>query len=259
MAAGKVGGIGANIASPEDFLYENAQLSCNVIRAAARTGVQKLLYLGSSCIYPQNAPQPMKEESLLTGPLEATSEAYALGKLIGLKLCEAYQKHQGKRFISAIPANLYGPGERYDAEKSHVVPALLGKFHEAKRAGSPCVRIWGSGTAKREFLYVDDLAEALVLLMNSYEGPGPVNVGTGREHTILELAALVREVVGYEGDIQTDPSKPDGVARKALDSSRITALGWRARTSLKEGLIQTDRRDRWPGRAMLPAACESGS
>lgn len=239
LAAAKVGGIHANNAYQADFLYENLLISANVIRSAADTGVEKLLFLGSSCIYPKLAPQPIQEFSLLTGPLEPTNEGYAIAKIAGLKLCEMYQRQYKKRFISAMPTNLYGIGDNFHPENSHVIPGMMRRFHEAKIARRPSVSIWGSGRPRREFLFADDLAEALIVLMDKYEDTQTINVGSGVDSTILELAAVMRDVVGFEGEIELDSTKPDGTPRKILDVSRIQALGWTPRTSLREGLAQT--------------------
>lgn len=237
MSAAKVGGIVANNTFPADFLYDNLMIAANVIRAAADHGTQKLLFLGSSCIYPKLAPQPLDENSLLTGPLESTNEAYAIAKIAGLKLCEHYKKQYGKNFISAMPTNLYGPGDNYHPTNSHVIPGLLRRFHEAKIAKAPSVKVWGTGKVKREFLYVEDLAEALVLLMDKYQDPTLVNVGTGEDCTILELAETIKKVVGYQGDIQFDPNQPDGTPRKLMNVEKIHRLtGWKAKTSLLSGL-----------------------
>ncbi|HET9983731.1 MAG TPA: GDP-L-fucose synthase [Longimicrobiales bacterium] len=241
VAAARVGGILANATQPADFLRDNLAIALNVIDAAHRHGVRKLLFLGSSCIYPRLAPQPIREASLLTGPLEPTNEAYAIAKIAGLKLCEAYARQHGARFISAMPTNLYGPSDNFDLQTSHVLPALIRKFHEARRLAEPEVVVWGTGTPRREFLHVDDLADALVFLMRHYESPEPINVGVGRDISIAELAGLVCDVVGYEGRIALDPSKPDGTPRKLLDVSRLTALGWAARIPLRQGIEQTYR------------------
>lgn len=241
LAAAKVGGILFNQKYQADFLYENLVISTNVMYAAAHNEVKKLLYLGSSCIYPKLALQPIKEESLLTGPLEPTNEGYALAKIVGLKLCEKYFTQYGKRFISAMPTNLYGEGDNFHPEHSHVIPGMMRRFHEAKQKGLPAVTIWGTGTPKREFLYVDDLAEALYVLMERYEDYHTINVGTGEDCSILELAELMRETVGFQGDIRLDPTKPDGTPRKVLDVSRMRALGWKPSHSLKEGLKETYR------------------
>ncbi|MGE0617029.1 MAG: GDP-L-fucose synthase family protein, partial [Bacteriovoracia bacterium] len=211
----------------------------NVIHAAAEAGTEKLLFLGSSCIYPKLATQPLREDSLLTGPLEPTNEGYALAKIVGLKLCQMYQRQYKKRFISCMPTNLYGPNDNFHPDHSHVIPGMLRRFHEAKIQKRPEVVIWGTGTPKREFLYVDDLAEAIQLLLETYEGTDTINVGTGEDGTIRELAETVARVVGYEGKIVTDPSKPDGTPRKVLDVSRINGLGWKARHDLATGLRLT--------------------
>jgi GDP-L-fucose synthase len=241
LAAARVGGILANATHQADFLYENLAIAANVIRAAADHDTEKLLFLGSSCIYPRDAAQPMREEALLTGPLEATNEGYAIAKIAGLKLCEYYQRQYGKRFISAMPTNLYGPWDNFHPDQSHVIPGMMRRFHEAAAAEFPEVVVWGSGAPRREFLHVDDLADALYLLMQRYEEPGFVNVGTAEDCTIAELAGTMAEVVGYEGKIVFDRSKPDGTPRKLLDVSRIAALGWRARITLAEGLRGTYR------------------
>jgi GDP-L-fucose synthase len=236
LSAAKVGGILYNQNFQADFLYENVMIAANVIHAAAQSNVKKLLYLGSSCIYPKLAPQPIREESLLTGALEPTNEGYALAKIMGLKLCEKYHTQYDKRFISAMPTNLYGPHDNFHPSHSHVIPGMMRRFHEAKLQKLPEVVIWGTGTPKREFLYIEDLAEALFLLMQKYEGPQTINVGTGEDCTILELAEQMKHTVGYEGRIRLDPSKPDGTPRKVLDVSRIKSLGWQPKHSLKEGL-----------------------
>lgn len=239
LAAAKVGGILANDTYPVDFLRDNLAIQLNVLEAAHRHGVKKLLLLGSSCIYPKFAPQPMKEEYILTGELEPTNEPYAIAKIAGIKLCQAYRKQHGADFISVMPTNLYGPGDNFDLETSHVLPALIRKFHEARDQGAPSVTVWGTGTPRREFLHVDDLAGACVFLMENYSGGEPVNVGVGRDLSIGELAALVSEVVGYEGEISYDTSRPDGTPRKLLDVSTLEELGWRARIPLREGIEQT--------------------
>ncbi len=241
VAAAKVGGILFNQRFQADFLYENMTISANIIHAAAQHGVEKLLYLGSSCIYPKNCPQPIKEEYLLTGPLEQTNEGYALAKIAGLKLCEKFQQQYGKRFISAMPTNLYGPGDNFHPDHSHVIPGMMRRFHEAKLSNAPQVTIWGTGSPRREFLHVDDLAEALIMLMKKYEGPGTINVGTGEDCTIGELARLMKEVVGYPGDLVFDSTKPDGTPRKVLDIQRIRTLGWEPQISLAKGLESTYR------------------
>ena len=239
LAAAKVGGIRANDAYPADFLRDNLQIQTNVIDAAWRNGVKKLLFLGSSCIYPKLAPQPIKEESLLTGPLEPTNEWYAIAKIAGLKLCQAYRRQHGFDAIAAMPTNLYGPGDNFSLLDSHVLPALLRRFHEAKVNGAPEVVVWGSGTPRREFLHVDDLADALLFLMERYADESPVNVGWGEDLTIRELATMVARVVGYEGRLSFDTSKPDGTPRKLLDVNRLQGLGWRPTIRLEEGLRQT--------------------
>ena len=239
LAAARVGGIHANDTYPGDFIRENLQVQVNVLDAARRFGVEKLLFLGSSCIYPRDAPQPLKEESLLGGPLEATNRAYAVAKIAGVTMCQAYWRQYGCRFISAMPTNLYGPGDNFDLEGSHVLPALIRKFHEARVEGRPAVQVWGTGKPRREFMYVDDLADACVFLMRHYEEPDIVNVGVGEDISIAELAELVAGTVGYEGRIEFDPGRPDGTPRKLLDVSRLTSLGWRARTGLGEGLRRT--------------------
>ena len=236
LAAAKVGGILANDTYRGQFLFDNLMIEANVIEAARVTGVEKLLFLGSSCIYPKLAPQPLREESLLTGLLEPTNEPYAIAKIAGIKLCDAYRSQYGCNFISAMPTNLYGPNDNYDLATSHVLPALLRKFHEAKAAGRGYVELWGSGTPRREFLHVDDLAEACLFLMDAYDEPGFVNVGTGRDIEIRALAELIAEVVGFDGELRFDRSKPDGTPRKLMDVSKMTALGWTARIGLREGI-----------------------
>ncbi|OZI59599.1 GDP-L-fucose synthase [Bordetella genomosp. 11] len=239
LAAAKVGGILANQNHPVDFLYRNLMMECNVIRAAHAAGVRRLLFLGSSCIYPKLAPQPMREEVLLTGPLEPTNEAYAIAKIAGLKLCEAYNRQYGARYLCAMPTNLYGPNDNYDLENSHVLPALIRKFHEAREQGSPTVTIWGTGKPRREFLHVDDLARACVMLAESDRAEGVYNVGVGSDVSIAELAAMVAQVVGYHGELVYDTGKPDGTPRKLLDVSRIQALGWRPEMGLRQGIEST--------------------
>lgn len=241
LAAAKVGGILANATYPADFLRENLAIELNVIDAAYRHGVEKLLFLGSSCIYPKFAPQPMKEEYLLTGELEPTNEPYAIAKIAGIELCQSYRRQHDADFISVMPTNLYGPGDNFDLETSHVLPALIRKFHEAREQNEPEVEVWGTGLPRREFLHVDDLADACLFLMESYSDGRPINVGVGEDLSIAELASLVSEVVGYEGAISYDTSKPDGTPRKLLDVSRLTALGWRPKMPLREGLEQTYR------------------
>lgn len=236
LAAAKVGGILYNKNYQADFLYENLIITANVIHAAAQNDTKKLLCLGSSCIYPRRAKQPISEDELLTGPLEPTNEGYALAKIVGLKMCEKYQEQYGKHFISAMPTNLYGPEDNFHPDHSHVIPGMMRRFHEAKVKGLSEVVIWGTGTPKREFLHVDDLAEALFVLMESYEEPQTINVGTGEDITILELAETMKRVVGFEGAIKLDKSKPDGMPRKVLDVSRINALGWKPDYNLESGL-----------------------
>jgi GDP-L-fucose synthase len=236
LAAAKVGGIVANDSAPVEFLYENLAIAANVIHGAAEANTEKLLFLGSSCIYPRLAPQPIEEASLLSGPLEPTNEWYAIAKIAGLKLCQAYRRQHGYDFISAMPTNLYGPGDNFDLTSSHVVPALMRKAHEAKINDSDEVVIWGSGTPRREFLHVDDAADALVHLMRVYSGDSHVNVGSGSDLTILELATLIARIVGFTGRITTDPSKPDGTPRKLLDTTKLAALGWKPTISLEQGL-----------------------
>jgi GDP-L-fucose synthase len=239
LAAAKVGGILANSTYPAAFLYENLMIEANIIHAAHQVGMKKLVFLGSTCIYPKLAPQPIKEESLLTGPLEPTNEWYAIAKIAGIKLCQAYRLEHGDDFISAQPTNLYGPGDNYDLKGSHVVPALLRKAHEAKRSGAKEMVVWGSGTPLREFLHVDDLADAAVHLTKVYSGDVPLNIGSGAEVTIRALAELVCKVVGFKGALVFDASKPDGTPRKLTDTSRLKALGWNRARSLEEGLAQT--------------------
>ena len=239
LAAAKVGGILANNTYPAEFLYDNLMIEANVINAAYKHGTTKLLFLGSSCIYPKFAEQPIKEDSLLTGLLEPTNEAYAIAKIAGIKMCQAYHKQYGSRFISAMPTNMYGYGDNYHPENSHVLPALLRRFHEAKVDNKPEVKIWGSGKPLREFMFSDDLAEACVFLMEEYENPELINVGTGEEVSILELAKMIADVVGFKGTITFDSTKPDGTPRKLMDSSRLHSLGFRHKTSLREGLQKT--------------------
>ena len=238
LAAAKVGGIHANNSLPASFLYENLAIELNIIQAAHRFGVEKLLFLGSSCIYPRDAPQPMSEDVLLTGPLEATNQWYAIAKISGLMLCRAYRRQYGCDFISAMPTNLFGPGDNFHPEHSHVPAALLRRFHEAKEAKSPSVIVWGTGSPLREFLYVDDLADACVFLMKNYSEEEHVNVGTGKMISIAQFAETIRSVVDFEGGIEFDTSRPDGTARKVLDVSLLSALGWTAQTSLSDGLAR---------------------
>ena len=255
MAAAKVGGIVANNTLRADFIYDNLAIATNVIHAAHRAGVEKLLFLGSTCIYPRLAPQPMPEDSLLTGPLELTNEPYAIAKIAGVKLAEAYRDQYGADFISAMPTNLYGPGDNYHPEHSHVAAALIRRFHEAKARGAAEVAVWGTGTPRREFLFVDDLADACVFLMKHYSDRAIVNVGTGSDVTIAELARMIAQVVGYEGRIVQDTTRPDGTPRKLVDVMRLESLGWRARTSLSSGLklAYQDFCDRY-GRELAPQA-----
>ncbi|MEP7244007.1 MAG: GDP-L-fucose synthase [Gammaproteobacteria bacterium] len=239
LAAAKVGGIHANNSQPADFIRENLLVASNVIDAAWRNGARKLLFLGSSCIYPKLAPQPLREEYLLTGALEPTNEWYAIAKLAGLKMCQAYRRQHGFDAITALPTNLYGPGDNFDLETSHVLPALLRKIDTARATATGTVTLWGSGTPRREFLYVDDLADACVHLMQRYSGEAPINVGCGEDLTIRELAETIAGVVGYTGRFNFDSTRPDGTPRKVLDVSKLNAFGWRARTSLAEGLRTT--------------------
>ncbi|TAN57829.1 GDP-L-fucose synthase [Patescibacteria group bacterium] len=239
LAAAKVGGILANNTYPADFIYQNLQIQNNIIYNAHKYGVKKLLFLGSSCIYPKLAPQPIKEEYLLDGKLEPTNEAYAIAKIAGLKMCQYYKKQYGANFISCMPTNLYGPNDNFDLENSHVLPALIRKFYEAKRDNKNEIVIWGTGMPKREFLYVDDLADACVFLMNQYNEAEPINVGFGADVMISELAEKIKEIVGFTGNIVYDKSKPDGTPRKLLDVSKINHLGWKAQTALEDGLKKT--------------------
>ena len=238
LAAAKVGGILANDAFPADFLYENLAIETAVIGGAAAAGVKKLLFLGSACIYPKLAPQPIPEEALLTGPLEPTNEWYAIAKIAGLKLCQAYRRQHGSDFISAMPNNLYGPGDNYHLEHSHVPAGLIRRMDEARRAGAETVTVWGTGRPLREFLYVDDAADACVQLLKHYSGEGPINIGSGQEVSIAAFARLVAEAVGYEGELVFDPSRPDGTPRKLVDVSRLEALGWTSTTTLRDGLAK---------------------
>lgn len=236
LAAARVGGIVANNEYPADFIRDNLMIQTNVIDASYKTGVKKLLFLGSTCIYPKFAPQPLKEEYLLTGELEATNEPYAIAKIAGIKMCQSYNRQYGTIFISAMPTNLYGPHDNFDLKTSHVLPALIRKFHEAKVKGSPTVEVWGTGKPRREFLYVDDLADACLFLMNNYEGNDIVNIGIGKDISIGELAEKISKVVGYKGKIVFDTTKPDGTPRKLVDVTKINGLGWQASTSLDEGI-----------------------
>ena len=239
LAAAKVGGIWANSHYPADFIYSNLVIQNNVINCARKYGVKKLLFLGSSCIYPREAPQPIKEEYLLTGPLEPTNEAYAIAKIAGIKMCQAYNQQYGTDFISVMPTNLYGAHDNFDLKTSHVLPALIAKFHQAKTSGEPSVSVWGSGRPRRELLHVDDLADACVFLMRRYSSNEIVNIGWGEDVSIAELALLIKNVVGFEGDIVYDSSQPDGVLRKLLDIGKLTGLGWRPRIGLREGIEAT--------------------
>ena len=239
QAAAKVGGIMANSNYPAEFIYDNLMIQTNIIHNSWKYGVKKLLFLGSSCIYPRLAPQPMKEECLLTGELEPTNEAYAIAKITGIKTCQAYNSQYGTRYISVMPTNLYGPNDNFDLETSHVLPAMIRKFHDAKVKKSPEVVLWGTGSPRREFLHVDDLADACVFLMDSYDGEGIVNIGTGKDLTIRELAETVKEIVGYEGRVVWDNTKPDGTPRKLLDVSRLEHAGWRYSIELEEGIKNT--------------------
>ncbi len=239
FAAAKVGGIHANDTLPADFLYDNMALETNVIHGAHIAGVDRLVFLGSSCIYPKFAPQPIREDALLTGPLEPTNEWYAIAKIAGIKLCQAYRKQHGRRYISVMPCNLYGERDNFDLLLSHVMPALMRKFHEAKVSGASSVTVWGSGTPLREFLHVDDLARGVVFCMNHYDGYEHINCGAGTDVSIAELARLVKEAVGFNGDIVMDASKPDGTQRKLMDSSKIRALGWKPTIELAEGIAMT--------------------
>lgn len=239
LSAAKVGGIGANSIYPADFIYQNLMIATNIIHSAYKNDVKKLLFLGSSCIYPKLAEQPIKEESLLTGPLETTNDAYAIAKITGIKICQAYNKQYGTKYISVMPTNLYGINDNFDLETSHVFPALIRKFHEAKINNEPTVTIWGTGTPIREFLFVDDLAEACIYLMNTYEEDKIVNIGTGVGVTIKELAESIMQVVGYKGELVFDTSKPDGTPIKINDVSYLNSLGWKAKVSLLDGIKRT--------------------
>ena len=236
LAAAKVGGIMANSTYGAEFIYDNIMIQTNIIHNSYKNGVKKLLFLGSSCIYPKFAPQPMKEEYLLTGELEPTNEPYAIAKITGIKMCQAYNRQYGTNYISVMPTNLYGPNDNFDLETSHVLPAMIRKFHEAKVNNSPEVVLWGTGSPKREFLHVDDLADACIFLMNNYTDPGIVNIGTGEDLTIKELAEMIKDIVGFEGKITWDSSKPDGTPRKLLDVSRLNRLGWKVKIEFEEGI-----------------------
>jgi GDP-L-fucose synthase len=239
IAAAKVGGIMANNTYPADFIYENLVIETNLIHAAWKTGCEKLLFLGSSCIYPRLAAQPIREDSLLTGPLEPTNEWYAVAKIAGIKLCQAYRKQHGCDFISAMPTNLYGPGDNFDLNSSHVLPALIRKAHEAKLANAPSMEIWGTGSPRREFLHVDDLADACVMLLKTYSGEQHVNVGSGEDLTILEITGIVKDAVGFAGEIVCDTSKPDGTPRKLMSAAKLRAMGWTPSIPLDEGIKST--------------------
>ncbi|MCB9070715.1 MAG: GDP-L-fucose synthase [Calditrichae bacterium] len=239
LAAAKVGGILANNDYPADFIYDNLMIQSNIIHHSYRNGVKKLLFLGSSCIYPKFAPQPMKEEHLLDGKLEPTNEPYAIAKIAGIKTCQSYNRQYGTQFISVMPTNLYGPNDNFDLQSSHVLPALIRKFHEAKLAGKPAVEIWGTGSPKREFLHADDLADACVYLMQHYSDNDIVNIGVGEDIAIKDLALLIKDIVGFSGELTFDTSKPDGTPRKLLDVSKLNGLGWKAGISLRDGITQT--------------------
>ena len=241
VAAAKVGGIHANNTYAADFIYDNLMMEANLIHGSHVVGVDKLLFLGSTCIYPKLAPQPLKEEYLLTGPLEPTNEWYAVAKIGGIKLCQAYRQQHGDRFICAMPTNLYGPEDNFDRENSHVLPALMRKIHEAKAARKRSVSVWGSGKPQREFLHVDDCAEACVFLLENYDEEGIINIGVGSDITILQLVELLQSAIGYEGELEFDASKPDGTPRKLVDVTKINALGWRAKIDLKDGIAATYR------------------
>lgn len=241
LAAAKVGGIVANNEAPADFIYDNLQVQNNVINSCRSLGVEKLLFLGSSCIYPKYCPQPMKEEHLLSGPLEPTNEAYAIAKIAGIKMCQAYHRQYGLNAISVMPTNLYGPNDNFDLKTSHVLPAMIRKFHEAKAENKPEVVMWGTGNAYREFLHVDDLADACLFLMENYNDPEIINIGVGKDLTIRELAELIRDVVGYNGKIVWDTSKPDGTPRKLLDVTKLNSLGWEPKIELRDGIEDTYR------------------
>lgn len=236
VAAAKVGGIHANNTYMADFAMENLQITCNILRAAHEVGVEKLLYLGSSCIYPREAKQPVKEEYLLTGIPEPTNEGYAIAKIAGVRMCDYYQKQYGDKFISCIPANVYGENDCYDKENNHVIPALIERFYIAKQKNLPYVEIWGTGKAEREFMYIGDAAEACLYILENYDGPGTINIGLGKTTSISELAIAIRDIVGYKGEIRYDTSKPDGMPKRLLDNSKIKALDWSARTDLYDGL-----------------------
>ena len=239
LAAAKVGGIFANNSFPAEFIYSNIMVQTNIIHSAYRTGAKKLLFLGSSCIYPKHCPQPMKEEYLLTGPLEPTNEPYALAKIAGIRTCQSYNRQYGTNYISVMPTNLYGPHDNFDLETSHVIPALIRKFHEAKIQSNSSVTIWGTGSPRREFLHVDDLADACVFLMNHYDESDMINIGCGEDISIAELALLIKDIVGYTGNIEYNIDKPDGTSQKLLDVSKLKGLGWQPKLSLREGIKKT--------------------
>lgn len=241
LAAAKVGGILANDSYPADFLYDNLMIEANVLEAAHRNAVSKLLFLGSSCIYPKFAPQPIVEDALLTGPLEPTNQWYAIAKIAGIKLADAYRKQHGRNFISAMPTNLYGPGDNFDLDSSHVLPALLRKVHQAKATGDKSITVWGTGTPLREFLHVDDMADACIHLMNHWSSPGHVNVGSGEDISIIDLTRLICEIIGFDGEIHHDLSKPDGTPRKLMSTDKLRSLGWQPSIGLKEGIEATYR------------------
>jgi GDP-L-fucose synthase len=251
LAAAKVGGIVANNTLRAEFIYDNIAIAANVIQAAHVNGAEKLMFLGSSCIYPKLAPQPLREDAVLTGPLEPTNEPYAIAKIAGIKMAEAYRSQYGSDFISVMPTNLYGPGDNYHPELSHVVAALIRRFHEAKLSGAKTVAVWGTGTPRREFLYVDDMADACVHLMKTYSGAELINIGTGEDIAIAEFARVVAEIVGYRGEISFDTSRPDGTPRKLLDVTRLSKLGWRATTSLDDGLKRAY--EAYQATALVPA------
>jgi GDP-L-fucose synthase len=241
LAAARVGGIYANASRPVDFMYDNLMIQSNIIQAAHRHGVEKLMFLGSACVYPRLARQPIPEDALLSGPLEPTNQWYAIAKIAGIKLCQAYRQQYGADFISVMPTNLYGPGDNFDPIQSHVLPALIGKAHHAMSEGAPLFTVWGTGRALREFLHVDDAADGMVYLMKCYSNDEHINLGTGSEITISDLAALICRIVGFRGSIHFDRTKPDGTPRKVVDVTRLSALGWRAKTSLEEGIESTYR------------------
>lgn len=239
LAGGRSGGIRANEKHPADLMRHNLLVECHVVHAAMRFGVRKLLYLASSCSYPRHCPQPMRVESLMTGPLEPTNEPYALAKLAGIALCQAYRRQYGADFISGIPANIFGPGDDFDPEDSHVIPALIRKMHAAKIDGLPSVDLWGTGTPRREFLFSEDLAEACIVLMGAYDRPAPINIGGGTDVSIRQVAEEIRSIVGYEGELRFDPAKPDGMPLKGLDATELVSLGWRPKTPLRDALAAT--------------------